>query len=126
MSKASGRGKSSDRARRWPEPTWVVESPDAGPPLPPRREGELETFRAVDLAAAIHPDNAQFVRGKVPAKIASNYFGDRLGLPLHDFTAWAGENAEWPQRLIAELGSPDTFRRTAELMAEEVRRRAAA
>ncbi|MBJ7412676.1 MAG: hypothetical protein JHD15_20275 [Phenylobacterium sp.] len=90
-------------------------------------EGELETFaRAVDLAAKIHPQNAAFVRGKAPAKIASNYFGARLKLPLQDFTAWTNENPDWPDRLIDDLSSPDLFRRTVDTMAEQVRGRAAA
>lgn len=90
-------------------------------------EGELETFaRAVDLAATIHPQNAAFVRSKAPAKIASNYFGARLQLPMHDFVAWADDNPQWPDRLVSDLTSPERFQATVEAIADEVRGRAAA
>jgi len=84
-------------------------------------EGEIEIFSKVfRLFAGIRPQNAQFIRSLVPAKISSGYLARHRGLSLKKFTAFSAAYPDWAQTLKSSVDEPVRFARTVDAMAAAV------
>jgi hypothetical protein len=84
-------------------------------------EGEIEIFSKVfRLFAGIRPQNAEFMRSLVPAKITSGYLARHRGLSLRKFTAFSAAHPDWAQTLKSSVDEPVRFARTVDAMAAAV------
>jgi hypothetical protein len=81
-------------------------------------EGEIETFaKAYGLFATIRPNNADFVRESVPAKISSGYLATHRRLDANRIISWTSRNPDWPDRLKETVAKPALFALTVDEMA---------
>jgi hypothetical protein len=84
-------------------------------------EGDLATMSHLYGAfSVIHPKNAGFVLGSVPAKISSRYLARNRGIGIRQFSAYVERNPDWAENLKANLPHSGRFTQTVTAMADAI------
>jgi hypothetical protein len=85
-------------------------------------EGDLIGFSsAFTLFRVEKPQNAEFVRAAVPAKILNGYLLGHLGLSGAVFLRWEKSNRTWAEDIIRSLANAQLFEQTIRNIADGIR-----
>lgn len=81
--------------------------------------GEIERMaQLVNVVAVIRPENREFIRASVPAKITSRYLARHRKLNIRQFSAYEKRHPDWAETLRNSIDDPARFADAVQAMAK--------